>query len=52
MKKFLLSIVAVLFAANSFAQFTSGGFSLSESSVYYGARIGLKIYEKILGRGI
>jgi len=43
MKKFLLSIVAVLFAANSFAQFTSGGFSLSESSVYYGARIGLNL---------
>ncbi len=43
MKKFLMSIMAVLFAANSFAQSTSGGFSLSESSVYYGARIGLNL---------
>lgn len=38
-----MSIMAVLFAANSFAQTTSGGFSLSESSVYYGARIGLNL---------
>ena len=29
MKKVLMSIVAVLFAANSFAQTNSGGFSLS-----------------------
>jgi len=43
MKKFLLSIVAVLFAANSFAQYGSGGFTLSESSVYYGVRIGLNL---------
>lgn len=38
-----MSIMAVLFAANSFAQTTSGGFSFSESSVYYGARIGLNL---------
>lgn len=43
MKKFLMSIVAVCFAANSFAQFSSGGFSLSESTMYYGARIGLTV---------
>ena len=43
MKKVLMSIVAVLFAANSFAQTNSGGFSLSESTVYYGARIGMNI---------
>jgi len=43
MKKFLLSIVAVLMSANSFAQYSSGGFSLSESSVYYGVRIGLNL---------
>lgn len=43
MKKILLSIVAVLFAANSFAQYSSGGFSLSESSVYYGIRLGLNV---------
>lgn len=41
MKKLLMSIVAVLFAANSFAQYSSGGFSLNESTVYYGARIGM-----------
>ena len=41
MKKFLVAIVAVLFAAPSFAQYSSGGFSLSESTVYYGVRMGL-----------
>lgn len=41
MKKFLLSIVAVLFAAPSFAQYSSGGFSLNESTVYYGIRLGV-----------
>ena len=43
MKKFLVAIVAVLFAAPSFAQYSSGGFSLSESTVYYGARVGLNV---------
>jgi hypothetical protein len=43
MKKVLMSIVAVLLAANSFAQTNSGGFSLSESTVYYGARIGMNV---------
>jgi len=43
MKKFLVAIVAVLFAAPSFAQYSSGGFSLSESTVYYGVRMGLNI---------
>ena len=38
-----MSIVAVLFAANSFAQYNSGGFSLSESTVYYGVRFGLNL---------
>ena len=41
MKKILLSILAVLFAAPSFAQYSSGGFSLSESSLYYGIRLGM-----------
>ena len=40
MKKFLVAIMAVLFSAPSFAQYSSGGFSLSESSVYYGLRLG------------
>jgi hypothetical protein len=43
MKKILMAIVAVLFAAPSFAQYSSGGFSLSESTVYYGARVGLNV---------
>ena len=38
-----MSIVAVLLAANSYAQTTSGGFSLSESTMYYGARIGMNV---------
>jgi hypothetical protein len=41
MKKILVAIMAVLFAAPSFAQYSSGGFSLSESSVYYGIRLGM-----------
>lgn len=43
MKKFLVAIMAVLFAAPSFAQYSSGGFSLSESSVYYGIRLGMNV---------
>ena len=43
MKKFLVAIVAVLFAAPSFAQFNSGGFSLNESTMYYGVRLGLNV---------
>lgn len=38
-----MAIVAVLFAAPSFAQYSSGGFSLSESTVYYGMRLGLNV---------
>lgn len=38
-----MSVVAAFIAASSFAQTTSGGFSLSESTVYYGARIGMNI---------
>ena len=41
MKKFLVAIMVVLFSAPSFAQYSSGGFSLSESSVYYGLRLGM-----------
>lgn len=43
MKKILVAIMAVLFAAPSFAQYSSGGFSLSESSLYYGVRLGMNI---------
>ena len=40
MKKFILSIVAALMSVPTFAQFGSGDFSLSESSVYWGVRMG------------
>ena len=43
MKKILVAILGVLFAAPSFAQYSSGGFSLSESSVYYGIRLGMNM---------
>ncbi len=41
MKKFLFTIVAVLMAAPSFAQFSSGGFSLDEEHLYWGVRFGM-----------
>ena len=41
MKKFLVAIVAMALSMPSFAQFSSGGFSLDEENVYYGVRIGL-----------
>lgn len=41
MKKFLVAIMAVLMAAPSVAQTGSGGFTFSESSVYYGLRLGV-----------
>ncbi|MBP5506652.1 MAG: outer membrane beta-barrel protein [Prevotella sp.] len=41
MKKFLFTIVAVLMAAPSFAQFSSGGFSIDEEHLYWGVRFGL-----------
>jgi len=43
MKKIFAAIVAVLFAAPSFAQMGSGGFSLNESTTYYGLRMGLNV---------
>lgn len=35
--------MAVLFAAPSFAQYSSGGFSLNQSTLYYGVRLGMNI---------
>ncbi len=41
MRKFLIAIVACMFAAPSFAQFTSGGFSFDEEHLYWGVRFGI-----------
>lgn len=41
MKKALMTLVAVCLAATSFAQTSSGRFSLDETKLYYGARLGL-----------
>lgn len=43
MKKILVSIVAMLMATPSFAQFSSGGFELDKENVYYGIRLGLNL---------
>ena len=43
MKKFLVSIAAALLAVPSFAQYSSGGFSLDEDNLYYGVRLGATI---------
>jgi hypothetical protein len=43
MKKFFLSLVAAILAVPAMAQFSSGGFSLSESSMYYGLRLGMNV---------
>lgn len=43
MKKFLVAIVACMLAAPSFAQFSSGGFSLDEEHMYWGVRFGLNV---------
>lgn len=40
MKKILVLIAAVALSMPSFAQFKSGGFSLSKDNLYYGVRIG------------
>jgi len=41
MKKLLVAVIACLFAAPSFAQFSSGGFSLDEEHMYWGVRLGV-----------
>ena len=41
MKKILFAIVALFTAAPSFAQFSSGGFSLDEEHLYWGVRFGI-----------
>lgn len=41
MKKFFTAIVALMLAAPSFAQYSSGGFELDKDNLYYGVRIGM-----------
>ena len=41
MKKLFSAIVALMVAAPSFAQYSSGGFELDKQNLYYGVRIGL-----------
>lgn len=41
MKKFFVSCVAALMAIPSFAQYSSGGFNLSEENLYWGVRFGV-----------
>jgi len=41
MKKFFTAIVALMLAAPSFAQYSSGGFELDKQNLYYGVRIGM-----------
>ena len=41
MKKLFLAIFAMMLSSASFAQYSSGGFSLDKESMYYGVRIGV-----------
>lgn len=41
MKKFFTAIVALMLAAPSFAQYSSGGFQLDSQNIYYGIRLGM-----------
>ena len=43
MKKIFSAIVALMLAAPSFAQYSSGGFELDKQNIYYGARFGLSL---------
>lgn len=42
-KKLFTAIVALMLAAPTFAQYSSGGFVLNEESLYYGVRIGMTV---------
>ena len=43
MKKFFLALVALVASLPTFAQYSSGGFSLDEENLYYGVRIGMTV---------
>lgn len=43
MKKMIVALMALVLSAPSFAQLSSGGFSLDKSNLYYGFRIGMNI---------
>ena len=41
MKKVLVAIMAMFCSMSSFAQYSSGGFSLDEENIYWGVRFGM-----------
>ncbi len=43
MKKIFTAIVALMLAAPSFAQYSSGGFELDKQNLYYGVRLGMTV---------
>lgn len=43
MKKVYSAIVALMLAAPSFAQYSSGGFELDSNNLYYGVRLGMTV---------
>ena len=43
MKKFFLALAALIASLPTFAQYSSGGFSLDEENLYYGVRIGMTV---------
>ena len=43
MKKLFLALVATIFSTTSFAQIQAGEFSMDQSTVYYGVRLGLNV---------
>ena len=51
MKKIFTAIIALLMAAPSFAQYSSGGFSLDEENIYYGIRLGAT-FANLSGDGV
>lgn len=51
MKKLFTAIIALLVAAPTFAQYSSGGFTLDEENIYYGIRLGAS-FANLSGDGV